>query len=112
MWSNGQHVSAKGGDVVYGTAEDERGSEPGNQLATGRELAMLRAVAAGRVELVCSCEPDLYIDGLCCCDQYTAHQLARRGLLRASAPGRIGERVRAELTATGHAYVTGLPVSA
>jgi hypothetical protein len=103
---------SKGRDAVYGRAEDERGTEPGNQRATGRELAMLRAVAAGRAELVCSCEPDLYVDGLCCCDQYTAHQLARRGLLRATAPGRIGERVRAELTATGHAFVTGLPVSA
>ncbi len=97
---------------MYTRSEDERGTEPGNQRATSRELAMLRAIAAGRAELVRSCEPDLYIDGLCCCDQYTAHQLARRGLLRASAPGRTGERVPAELTATGRAFVTGLPVSA
>jgi hypothetical protein len=96
---------------VYARAEDERGTEPGDQQVTCRELAMLRAVAAGRAELIRSCEPDLYIDGLCCCDQYTAHQLARRGLLRATAPGRIGERVRAELTATGHAFFTGIPFS-
>ncbi len=90
--------------------ENGWGAETGNQQVTGRELAMLRAVAAGRAELVRSCEPDLYIDGLCCCDQYTAHHLAHRGLLRASTPGRIGERVRAELTATGQALVARVRV--
>ncbi|MGH3931399.1 MAG: hypothetical protein ACRDTF_15680, partial [Pseudonocardiaceae bacterium] len=44
---------------------------------TGRVRAMLRAVSDGRGELVCSCEPDLLIDGLGCCDQFTAHRLAR-----------------------------------
>jgi hypothetical protein len=69
---------------------------------SGRALAMLRAVSDGRGELVCSCEPDLIIDGLGCCDQYTAHRLARAGLIRPAIRGTIGQRVRAELTDAGH----------
>lgn len=55
-----------------------------------RALAMLRAVGAGRAELTCSCEPDLRVDGLPCCDQATAHALARAEL---TADGReaLGE---------------------
>lgn len=90
----------------------EWGAEP-DERVTGRELAMLRAVAAGRAELSYSCEPDLFIDGLSCCDQYTAHRLARRGLVCAAVPGVIGERVRAEITAAGHAVLNaGLHISA
>lgn len=74
-----------------------------------RVLAMLRAVAAGRAEVSCSCEPDLYIDGLGCCDQYTAHQLARGGLIRPAATGPVGQRVRAELTPAGRAVLTTVP---
>ena len=73
---------------------------------TGRALAMLRAVSAGRAELICSCEPDLVIDGLGCCDQYTAHRLARAGLIRPAVPGAIGERVPAELTLAGRAVLS------
>ena len=72
----------------------------------GRALAMLRAVSDGRAELACSCEPDLFVDGLGCCDQYTAHQLARAGLIRPAIPGAIGQRVRAELTAAGRAVLS------
>lgn len=91
-------------------------SEP--EPVSRRVLAMLRAVAAGRAEISCSCEPDLYVDGLGCCDQYTAHQLARGGLLRAATPGSIGQRVRAELTPAGQAVLanplgaTAMPVAA
>ncbi|MGH3937421.1 MAG: hypothetical protein ACRDTG_02115 [Pseudonocardiaceae bacterium] len=70
---------------------------------TRRGLAMLRAVSDGRAELVCSCEPDLLIDGLGCCDQFTAHRLAGAGLIRPVVRGAIGERVRAELTVAGRA---------
>ena len=66
-----------------------------------RALAMLRAVSDGRAELVCSCEPDLLIDGLCCCDQFEAHRLTGAGLIRPVVHGEIGQRVRAELTGTG-----------
>ncbi len=72
----------------------------------GRALAMLRAVSDGRAELVCSCEPDLVIDGLGCCDQYTAHRLAGAGLIRPVIRGAVGQRVRAELTGAGHAVLT------
>ncbi|WP_410591849.1 hypothetical protein [Amycolatopsis sp. lyj-23] len=66
-----------------------------------RALAMLRAVGAGRAELTCSCEPDLRVDGLPCCDQATAHQLARAGLIRAARAGVVGQWTRAELTDEG-----------
>jgi hypothetical protein len=74
-----------------------------NDLITRRGLAMLRAVSDGRAELACSCEPDLFIDGMGCCDQYTAHRLAHAGLIRPAIPGAIGQRVRAELTVAGRA---------
>lgn len=71
-----------------------------------RALAMLRAVSDGRGELVCSCEPDLLVDGMACCDQYTAHQLAGAGLIRPVVRGAIGQRVRAELTVAGRAVLS------
>lgn len=66
-----------------------------------RAMAMLRAVGAGRAELTCSCEPDLRVDGLPCCDQATAHQLARAGLIRPVRVVAVGQWTRAELTAEG-----------
>jgi hypothetical protein len=72
-----------------------------------RMLAMLRAVGAGRGLVTCSSEPDLFIDGLSCGDQFAAHALAHLGLVRAARPGLPGELVPAALTDTGHAIVTG-----
>lgn len=72
-----------------------------------RALAMLRAVSDGRAELVCSCEPDLLIDGLCCCDQYTAHHLSTDGLIRPAIRGVVGQRVRAEITGAGRDVLAG-----
>lgn len=71
-----------------------------------RALAMLRAVSDGRGELLCGCEPDLLVDGMACCDQYTAHQLAGAGLIRPVVRGAIGQRVRAELTVAGRAVLS------
>lgn len=68
-----------------------------------RGLAFLRAVGAGRGAMTCSCEPDLYIDGLSCGDQFTAHSLAHAGLLCPDHPGLPGERVPALLTDAGRA---------
>lgn len=65
--------------------------------------SMLRAVAAGRGELVCGCEPDLLVDGLPCCDQFTAHRLTSAGLIRPAVQATVGQRVRAELTTAGQA---------
>jgi hypothetical protein len=75
---------------------------------THRHYALLRAVAAGRCELTCSCEPDLFIDGRTCCDQTAAHLLAHTGLIRHGAPGAIGQRVPAQLTATGRAVLASV----
>ena len=66
-----------------------------------RERATLRAVAGGHAEFSCSCEPDLFIDGLSCCDQSTVHRLARIGLIAPAHPGKCGERVPALLTDAG-----------
>lgn len=68
-----------------------------------RERATLRAVARDSAELTCSCEPDLFIDGLAFCDQNTAHLLVRRGYIAALREGRAGERVPAVLTDAGMA---------
>ena len=70
---------------------------------SGRALAMLRAVDAGRAEFAAGREPDLYVDGLPCCDQSATHDLVHAGLLRPSAVASYGQRVRAELTDEGRA---------
>ncbi|ATY15194.1 hypothetical protein CU254_35945 [Amycolatopsis sp. AA4] len=75
-----------------------------------RERATLTAVGLGRAEMTCSCEPDLYIDGVPCCDQFTAHRLARFALVVPLRAGRPGERVPALLTAAGRAAI-GAPVA-
>lgn len=73
---------------------------------SGRALAMLRAVAAGRAELVLGCEPDMVIDGLPCCDQFMAHDLARAGLVCPARFGLIGHQVPAILTDSGRAVLS------
>ncbi|GGP57657.1 hypothetical protein [Saccharothrix coeruleofusca] len=80
-------------------------SEPVGQLS-GRARAMLRAVAAGRAELSGGREPDLYVDGLPCCDQMVTHDLVHAGLLRARAVVGLGERADAELTEAGKAALS------
>ncbi|HEY0640844.1 MAG TPA: hypothetical protein VGD67_24700 [Pseudonocardiaceae bacterium] len=72
---------------------------------TNRHHALLRAVGAGRCELICSCEPTLYIDGRNCCDQQAVSLLAHAGLITYAEPGRIGQRVPAALTAAGRALL-------
>ncbi|KDN16945.1 hypothetical protein [Amycolatopsis rifamycinica] len=69
---------------------------------THRAMAMLKAVAEGRAQMSCSCEPDLFVDGFACCDQSTAHALAHGGYLRPAVEGATG-RVAAELTEAGQA---------
>ncbi len=71
-----------------------------------RVLAMLRAIDAGRAQLTCSAEPDLFVDGMPCCDQFTAHTLAHQGLIRPGRPGAPDQRVPAVLTAAGHTLIT------
>jgi hypothetical protein len=66
-----------------------------------RDLALLRAVAAGRAQITRSRVPDLFVDGIACCDQIAAGRLARSGLIEPSVPAVLGERVPARLTALG-----------
>jgi hypothetical protein len=73
---------------------------------TARGIAMLRAVAAGRAKVTCSAEPDLFVDGLPCCDQFTAHALAHEGLVRPARLGLVGQQVQAELTPAGAALLS------
>jgi hypothetical protein len=69
---------------------------------THRDRAILRAVAGGRAELAGGSQPDLFLDGRCCCDQVAAHRLAHAGLITTAAPATFGQRVPARLTPAGH----------
>jgi hypothetical protein len=75
----------------------------GTETLTARDRAILRAVAAGGAELVYGSEPDLLIDGRCCCDQVAAHRLTHAGLIAPTLTARVGQRVPACLTLAGAA---------
>ncbi|HEX6346620.1 hypothetical protein [Umezawaea sp.] len=60
-----------------------------------RDIALLRAVAAGRVTMAPGSEPDLFVDGIACCDQVAATRLARIGLVEPAGPAALGHRVPA-----------------
>lgn len=77
-----------------------------------RAVAMLKAIADGRAELRCSCEPDLRVDGLSCCDQDTAHQLSRAGLVKPAYVVPPGNWAPAELTTEGHQALHGFAAAA
>jgi hypothetical protein len=76
------------------------------ETLTRRDRAILRAVAAGRAELVCGTEPDLLLDGRCCCDQSAAHRLARAGFIAPVNAAGVGQRVPACLTPAGTALLS------
>lgn len=69
--------------------------------SNARTHAVLRAIAAGRAELTVSSEPDLYVDGLAFCDQFTARLMAHDGLIAPARTGERGYRVPAALTPAG-----------
>ncbi|ATY16311.1 hypothetical protein CU254_12050 [Amycolatopsis sp. AA4] len=69
-------------------------------------MAMLKAVAQQRAEMSTSCEPDLFVDGFACCDQMTAHALAKGGYLRPGKGVTAAGRVPAELTEAGEAALS------
>jgi hypothetical protein len=56
--------------------------------------------------------PDLFIDGVPCCDQYLAHTLAHEGLIAPARRGAVGTLVPAALTATGQAALAPAPAAA
>jgi hypothetical protein len=62
-----------------------------------RERSILRAVSAGRAELLAGCEPDLAIDGGWC-DHAAVSRLLSGGWIRAARPAAIGDLVPARLT--------------
>ncbi|WP_157361968.1 hypothetical protein [Haloechinothrix halophila] len=66
-----------------------------------RTRAMLAAVADGRAEVSDSCEPDMFIDGLACCDQALAHTLTHAELIRPIGPATPSGRHAVTLTARG-----------
>jgi hypothetical protein len=68
---------------------------------SGRDRAILRAVATGGAELAWGAEPDLLLDGRYCCDQPAAHRLARAGLIGPIATCTAGQRVAATVTEAG-----------
>jgi hypothetical protein len=74
---------------------------------TGRDRAILRAVAAGGAELIGGTVPDLLLEGRFCCDQPAAHRLAYAGLIApAAVAGRPGQRVAATVTPAGRAQLS------
>lgn len=75
------------------------------EALNNRAKSMLRAVVAGRAQISCSREPDLFIDDVPCCDQYTAHTLAHDGLVEPAMQGGVGQLVPARLTAAGKAML-------
>jgi hypothetical protein len=68
---------------------------------SGRDRAILRAVATGGAELAWGAEPDLLLDGRYCCDQPAAHRLARAGLIAPNGACATGQRVAATVTEAG-----------
>ena len=73
---------------------------------TGRDRAILRAVAGGSAELSGGSEPDLFLDGRSCCDQPAARRLAQLGLIAAGAASPVGRRAPAIVTPAGRALIT------
>ncbi|MFB9924659.1 hypothetical protein ACFORO_02165 [Amycolatopsis halotolerans] len=82
------------------------GSEGMTVELTHRAMAMLKAVAQQRAEMSTSCEPDLFVDGFACCDQMTAHALAKGGYVRPGTGSAAAGRVPAELTEAGVAALS------
>jgi hypothetical protein len=52
-------------------------------VVSGRDRAVLRAVAAGRCRLSVGCEPLLIVDGLACADSAEGRRLVAAGLIAA-----------------------------
>ncbi|SFP28869.1 hypothetical protein SAMN05421810_102143 [Amycolatopsis arida] len=74
-------------------------------VPSGRGLAILRAVAAGRVRIAGGGETRLLVDGIACSDQFTAHLLLRDGLIEPAPPEGAGSTAPAQLTAAGRAVL-------
>jgi hypothetical protein len=74
---------------------------------TGRDRALLRAVAAGRCDITPTGIPELRVDGRWFCDQPRAHALVEAGLLARAGSGARGTPATALLTGAGRAALDG-----
>lgn len=79
--------------------------EPAVIELTGRDRAVLRAVAAGRCRLGGGYAPELRIDGFACADPSVGHRLVAAGLLCPCDPAHPLDP--ATLTAAGRAALAG-----
>ena len=68
-----------------------------SQALSRRDVAVLRAVAEDRCEIVSGSQPVLFIDGRLCCDADSGRRLVRAGLVASPPDG----RGRATLTPAG-----------
>ncbi|GEL17469.1 hypothetical protein [Pseudonocardia asaccharolytica] len=76
---------------------------------TGRDLGLLRAVAAGRCTFRRSCEPVLLVDDVPCADFTAARRLIAAGLVEAPVLGRVP--APAVLTPSGRSALALRPAS-
>ncbi|MFC5136892.1 hypothetical protein ACFPK1_01495 [Actinomycetospora rhizophila] len=67
---------------------------------TGRDRAILAAIAAGRVAVASGTGFALTVDGCCCADQFAGTRLKAAGLIRGASSG------TPELTPAGRALLT------
>lgn len=58
-------------------------------MLSGRDRAVLRAVAAGRCRLSAASDGRLIVDDLGCCDQFIGRRLTKAGLITASEAGAV-----------------------
>ncbi len=77
----------------------------GTFTISGRDRAVLRAVAAGRCELGAGCQPVLLVDGLSCADSSEGQRLISAGLV--AAPDPAVPRAPATLTPAGRKALAG-----
>ena len=86
--------------AVSSRASSSRASSTTTTLS-GRDRAVLRAVAAGRCQIGAGWQPVLIVDGLACADFLAGQRLVAAGLLHPPDPARpLGPAV---LTAAGRA---------
>ncbi|MDD7939423.1 hypothetical protein PHK61_13440 [Actinomycetospora lutea] len=69
---------------------------------TGRDRAVLAAIAAGRVAVAPGAGFALVVDGCCCADQFAGARLRAAGLIRGASCG------SPDLTPAGRALLTGV----
>jgi hypothetical protein len=77
----------------------------GAATLSGRDRALLRAVAAGRCRIGAGWQPVLLVDGLVCADSAAGHRLVAAGLIDPPDPTR--PLARAALTALGERVLGG-----